>query len=445
MTDEQFSYFTSLFSELGLDKNSEIDSIIVTIKQLFVESRNDRELLSRNIDTYLIPAIEEKNTNAEVSTPYFLRKEMLDKIPDEEFVKLGRILESCCGKAGFLIDIVNRFLLLGFDMRTIIEDKIYFADINPFNVFIACLLLNPEGKYKVNAFVGDTLQMTFDFKFDAVIGNPPYQSGKKGSGNILWQEFVRKSLNEWIADEGYLCFVHPAGWRKPEFETSKSKTLGMFELMTRTNTMIKLVIRGLVDGKKVFKCGTRYDYYLIKKTPNIDMLTEVSDEHYNKFSLDLKEWKFLPNHNFDSVKKLLAGKDEECVDVLYNTIYDSRKLYVSREKSDTYKYPLIHSTPKDGVRYCYSSVNDKGHFGISKVIFGDSGVNHVVTDTDGLYGMTEHSIAIVDDVDVFDDIKKALLSNAFRDIVHACSWSNYQINGRLLTHFKKDFYKELVI
>jgi type I restriction-modification system DNA methylase subunit len=36
--------------------------------------------------------------------------------------------------------------------------------------------------------------------FDAVIGNPPYQNitKNKGTGNILWDKFVEKSLNIWL-------------------------------------------------------------------------------------------------------------------------------------------------------------------------------------------------------------------------------------------------------
>ena len=210
MSDEQFLYFTSLFNELGLDKNSEVESIITTIKQLFVESKNDRELLSRNIDTYLIPAIEEKNNNAEVSTPFFLRKEMLDIIPLEFWLVLRKIFEPCCGKGGFVMDIFNRLKATGlYDDRTIIEEMIYFADINPFNVYITTLLLDPEGKYKVNAFVGDTLQMKFDFKFDAVIGNPPYNVDQTSSGNTpIYHKFVEK----FIDDCAYLLFVIPSKW-----------------------------------------------------------------------------------------------------------------------------------------------------------------------------------------------------------------------------------------
>jgi hypothetical protein len=42
----------------------------------------------------------------------------------------------------------------------------------------------------------------------------------------------------------------------------------------------------------------------------------------------------------------------------------------------------------------YSNRNDLGMFGVSKVIFGDSGINDVVIDMEGKYGMTQHAIAL---------------------------------------------------
>lgn len=65
-----------------------------------------------------------------------------------------------------------------------------------------------------------------------MIGNPPYNSsGNTGTGNTIWQLFVKKSINNWIKKNGYLLFVHPSGWRKPN--TVKGKFYGLYELMTK--------------------------------------------------------------------------------------------------------------------------------------------------------------------------------------------------------------------
>ena len=93
----------------------------------------------------------------------------------------------------------------------------------------------------------------------------------------------------------------------------------------------------------------------------------------------------------------------------------------------------------------YSSRNDNGHFNIPKVIFGDSGIYNAVVDFDGLYGMTQHAMAIkVDSLFEANMIKQALESKKFKQLLSDCSWSNYQIDWRLFTYFKKDFWKEFV-
>jgi hypothetical protein len=93
----------------------------------------------------------------------------------------------------------------------------------------------------------------------------------------------------------------------------------------------------------------------------------------------------------------------------------------------------------------FSSRNDLGHFGTSKVIFGDAGINDVIIDINGKYGMTQHAIAIkVYDLDEANALKKALLSVKFKDLLKSCSFSNFQIDWRMFMYFKKDFWKEFI-
>ena len=41
-----------------------------------------------------------------------------------------------------------------------------------------------------------------------------------------------------------------------------------FKLLSKIDKMIYLSIHGIKDGKFTFKCGTKYDWYLIKKNKN---------------------------------------------------------------------------------------------------------------------------------------------------------------------------------
>jgi hypothetical protein len=90
----------------------------------------------------------------------------------------------------------------------------------------------------------------------------------------------------------------------------------------------------------------------------------------------------------------------------------------------------------------YSSVKNKGHFGVSKIIFGESGINNIIIDITGKYGLTQEAIGIkIKNFKEGTEFKKALESNKFKNVLIACSWSNFRIDWRLFTYFKEDFYK----
>ena len=79
-----------------MSDNDEVNQLIKTIKEIFINSKDDINELSKNIDKYLIPEELEKKNNAEVSTPYKLRNEMLDTIPNNFWKKPRKMLNYYC-------------------------------------------------------------------------------------------------------------------------------------------------------------------------------------------------------------------------------------------------------------------------------------------------------------------------------------------------------------
>ena len=437
------------------------DNIRKITKELFI---NNNKKLSKLIDKYLIPQELEKKKNAEVSTPYKLRQEMLDKIPNNFWKQKRTVFEPCSGKGGFLVDIIDRFMNglkekypdIKNRYKIIVEKCLYFCDINPTNIFINKLLLDPYNEYNLNYNEGNTLELDIKKKwnidgFDAVIGNPPYQAPRKkenkskgGGGDLLWNKFVTKSLHIWIKINGYLCFVHPSGWRKPKgLIKSKSKYSGLYNLMTQNNLMLYLNINNTKEGKKIFNCGTRFDYYVIKKQKPTKK-TLIIDEDNIKIKYNLLKLPFIPNKNIEEVMKIISIDINKNIKVL-KPGGDPRRNYISNIKTKEFKYTMIHSTPQNGIKYKYcSEQKDSDHFNKSKIIFGDSGIsNNIIIDIKGIYGCTCHSIGIQINNN-FEKIKKTLTSNKFKEILNSCMWSNYQIDWRLFTYFKKDFWKEFI-
>jgi hypothetical protein len=173
----------------------------------------------------------------------------------------------------------------------------------------------------------------------------------------------------------------------------------------------------------------------------------VIDEIGVTAKLDLSILRWLPNSNIDYIiQNIVAKEDEERCPVVQSTsLYESRKAWMSHIGNDEFKYPCIHSTPKKGTRFMYSKINDNGHFGISKVIFGDSGIHNPVNDIDGKYGMTEHCIGIeIKTQEEGDCISKAIQSKKFSKILSSCLFSSFAIDRTLFKEFKKDFWREFV-
>ena len=447
-----------------INNNSQI---INDIREIYFQTPSYK--LKEVIAKHFIPSTDEKNKNAEVSTPPKLCSDMIIKIPSEFWNTPQKVFEPCCGKGNFVLEIFDKFntgLTHAIPdnkerCRFIIEECIYFADLTTLNVFITTELLrceaqsvfytegNEEINYKFNSNTGDTLQLNVEDKwgmksFDAVIGNPPYNSsGDTATGNTIWQDFTKKSLNEWLLPNGYLLFVHPPGWRKPN--TERGKFTKMFDLMTKQNQMLDLEIHGIKDGQKVFNCGTRYDWYLIEKI-NQYKNTIIVDEYGKQNEINLCQLSWLPNSNILEINKILAKNDcERCPIIQSMSAYEPRKKWMSSIQSQEFKYPCVHSTPKAGIRYMYSKVNDRGHFGVSKVIFGDSGIYKPVIDMEGKYGMTQHSMAIqVDSLEEATNISKVIESDKFDKIIQSCLYSSYAIDWNIFKEFKKDFWKEFM-
>jgi hypothetical protein len=461
-------------------------SFLEMISSVQTIDSNDHTKLHAFIEKHLPPKKFEKKQFGEVFTPLSLVQEMLNaitKYADKNFWSNPdlKILDPASGIGNFPL-IAYELLMDGLKKeipneekrrKHILEKILYMVELNPINSRLMSRIFNGK-KYKLNilntSFLDDTeglnkqqlsdhikLEKWKEMKFDLIMGNPPFQappkSDKKTSGSTaLWPDFVKHSIN-CISSNGFLVFVHPSGWRKPENE--KSKYYGMYKLMTKENHMYYLEIHNIEDGQKIFNSGTRYDWYIIKKTKSI-LKTIIINEHKNKSIIDLKKTPWLPNYNFKIIfDKLLAKDNEKKCDIIYQTsAYESRKPWVKDDawilkhprEAKNYKKILIHSTPQKGVRYMWTNEFNKDKyyktpmFGIPKVIFGDSGIYNPIIDKIGQYGMTNHVMAIHTNISELKLLANFLISKEFKDILNSCSWSNYQIDWNLFSYFKDKFW-----
>jgi len=402
------------------------------------------------------PKKKEKKENGEVFTPLFLVHEMLDKL-DEAYIKeYGKSifseeefkwLDPAVGIGNFPVVVYQR-LMKGLQIpneeerrQHILEHMIYAAELTPKNVSAYNTIFCGD-TYKLNMYEGDTLNMDVkkEFgvdKFDVVMGNPPYNKSKDGvlkggyGGRSLWDLFVVKSLNEWVDDKKYLLFIHPPSWRKPEhylWDILGKKQMLYLKNFTEENS------------KKIFSCSTIVDYYVLKNT-KIYKETIMDGQDGKTYSIHLKDWNFLPSGDFDTIRQIL-GRNE----VLYSrTIYGTDKKNITKTQTEMNPLPVVHNmTKKDGLGFVYSS-EDKGHFGVSKVILSFGRHQYPYNDWKGEYGMSQICYGLkINSKEEGDKIVEAINSAKFKEILKYTKWSTFQTDWRMFKEFKPDFWKEFL-
>jgi len=432
-----------------LNNDKETNQIIRTVKELFVKNLNQQNLMSQLIDKYLIPTELEKKDSAEVSTPHELRLEMIDKIPLEFWTVPHRVFEPCSGKGGFLINIIEKFMEGLKELfpdqeeryKVIVEECLYWCDINSTNIFIGKLLIDPMNKYNLKYHEGNTLELDINKKWDldgfhAVVGNPPYndKSDNKGAGHKLWDKFMEYAITKWLSPDGYLVYIHPPLWRQP-----KNK---LFELVKNKN-LIYLEIHNYEDGKKMFKCSTRYDWYIMQNC-NYQGTTEVIDEFKVKYNINLSDWNFIPNGYFNDIKKLISSEEKHTFIADRSNYGADKKKWISKEKTEENKYEVVYSIYKDkSLQLRYSKHQDNGHYGIPKIIFTPNlGLNYII-DKDGKYALTQWVVGIVDEKENLEQIVNIFENQKFKLILKSIKYGMYY-NTNILKQFKKDFWKEFV-
>jgi hypothetical protein len=445
--------------ERNYQKLNDAREIFEVISSRMVLLDNPQELIAF-LGQHLKPKELEKKQHGEVFTPPELIQQKFDKLtaldpsiwsdPNKKF------LDPANGIGNYPSLAYDR-LMEGLKevipneakrKKHILENMLYMCELNKKNVEVSRKLFDPKNQYKLHIFQGSFFDLDIKKewateKFDVIFGNPPYNSpGKGASGNTLWHLFLKDTL-QLVKENGYIVFVHPPGWRKPN--TDKGKFNGLFKRLTVDNQLLYLEMNNIEKGKEVFRCGTRYDWYIMKACKPWKQ-TEVKDENGSLHQLDLKPFPWCPSSNIDIMKKILRSNGEEGCQIMQSmSAYEPRKKWMSKTKTGAFQHPCIHATNKTGVRYMYSNTNNNGHFGISKVIFGDSGITNPVIDMKGEFGMTQHAMGIqVSSEEEANLVRQALMSKKFKLFLKSCMWSTFGIEWNMFTDFKRTFYKEFV-
>lgn len=416
------------------------------------------------LEKLLKPTEREKKERGEVNTPYELANKMillLQKYGDEVFknpflkwfepangngIFIFVIFKLLDGQGGLMryrnengTKIVKNKEGKKFDLgntedrrQWILEEMIYISEIDVLNCMTYENIFNPEGKYKMNIHCGNTLELDIKEKwgidkFDIIVGNPPYNKPGNGGSRKLWDKFVIYSLKN-LKQNGFLCFIHPPIWRKPEnkiFKIIKNETLLYLNMISETDT------------KLYFNCSTKVDYYLLKKTKNISNIkTDIITNNNRTYKINLEKYDFIPN-TFEYFSKIYAKKDEEQLEIICpNTSYSSDMKWMKEDNTLLYKYILTINSKE--IKYRYSSLQ-KNYNGIPKVILSLGRYPYPYNDYEGNYGLSCYTFGIkIQNKEEGDKLIKLINSKDFQDFLKNNKWSSYNIEWRMFKYLKKN-------
>ena len=405
---------------------------VADIKDIFKYNLGNQKELSNSIDKFLIPHELEKKQNAEISTPHELRKEMINKIPEDFWKTPKKVFEPCCGKGGFLLDIIDKFMegLKDFiedkeeRYKLIIEECLYYSDINPTNIYISRLLLNPYNKYKLNNNQGDTLKLNIKEKwdldgFDLIIGNPPYENINATGDNKLYLEFTKYSINI-LKDNRYLLFITPINIKN--YLLCQNKNRLYIEKFYKINYL------AINTPNKYFKnIGNFFIYFLLEKIEvnncnvNVEFLRKSNIEYDNiilnkDFNIPL----CLSNKDILLINKIsnLLINNHKTFDIK-KAIYDDNKLQrirkehinkniISKIETNKHKYKIIDKITKNNIFPGVYYYNDKQmiDYGKMKIIMCSGGYLSPSLDIDGNYNLSDNMIYMLcDNINEFNGLK----------------------------------------
>ena len=453
ITNNQIEALMKIFIEYT-QNDKETERLIRTIKELFCKNITNLNELSKVIDKYLIPQELEKKTNAEVSTPFQLRQEMLDTFPDTFWKSPNKVFEPCPGKGGFLLDIIHRFSI-GLEKiipdekqryKKILEECVYFCDINPTNIFICKLLIDPYNEYTLNYHQGNTLDLNIQDKwgiegFDAVIGNPPYQAVSlngvsKGGGNNLYTKFIYYS-DKILKKEGFLLFINPPTYFSPGRSNNKNN------MNLRKDVFDKYYYHfiNLEECAKHFNVGSKFIYYLIQKNKKNNNDLEIICKYNKKIYKTCLNQKLLIREYLPclltkeclNILNKVKNNDKEKLSIFNSFVFDKRRPYVLKkkkiEKQSDYKNRaietgFIYPIQATSVQLVYSSKKCKNQ-NDKKVLMSESGYLKPFYDN-GIKGVGGHCFAcLVKNEIEGDKIIKLITSKLYMFYIITNKWSGF--------------------
>ena len=256
-----------------------------------------------------------KYSNAEVITPAWVVKDMVDLLPPEVFNKDSRFLDPAVKSGRFLAEIYRRLMYSDAmkqafpDKRDrhehIIHNQLYgFATSATAATIVRKQLYNNPTELGNIQFTGDKdivkeIRGAFEnMKFDVVIGNPPYN-------NDIYLDFVTLGHN--LASQ-YTCMITPARWQAKGGKKNEDFRKNIVPYMSNVvyfpdeRDIFSISIPGGVSYFLVDKVKHRYKH--VKSSCSFNDAFEFDNPHKDSENTQL----FYDNHVLSIVNKCSANR-----------------------------------------------------------------------------------------------------------------------------------------
>jgi hypothetical protein len=367
---------------------------------------------------------------------YLFREIYNDRLPDTLFMsKETTFCDLQAAGLQSIIPLINKLREYGHSDENIRGRVFAFMENDLYLNYV-------QSKYNGLPVTFDIYRESVNMKFDVLVGNDPYQEkvGPKKT-EPLWNKFFFKRISL-LKEGGYLSLIHPSGWRNI---TGKFKDV---QDVIRSKKVSFLSIHNEKDGMDTFGAETRYDYYVLQNVNNDGSETIVRFQDGQVKGLVLDSMDFIPNGGIDLLNRLIANDDEETVELIYSrSDYGTDKKHTSKQQSDEFIYPVVYTVNYlSQPTFYYSSTNQKGHYGKPKVIWSNGRISSIgnYVDSNGEYALTQFAYAIVDTVENLENIKSALDSKKFKNLMELCAVGQLTVNHKVVAKFKKDFWREFI-
>ncbi len=358
--------------------------------------------------------IEENIYYGEVFTPFKLVESILSIIPIEKFENPNlKWLDPGSGSGNFSIvlyfklleNLKKRIPEIENRKNHIINNMIYMVEIQENNYNLLKEIFGQQANIALNNF------LEYPYKeFDIVIGNPPFnfmgqikvptsKLNKKNDGQIVWPDFVVKSISLLKKDTGLLCFFIPSLWLKPDKK-------GMYNYLLQykiewLNCFSNSTTNKIFKGKAQTPCC----YFLLTKKTSDNIVTIYDNTREKYIPYKITENIPIPIFGQEICKKIL-DLNLECIDIIKTNMPSKDSIITDIWTPGYYKNIKTCQLNKLNPELIINYSNKKQKYSdIPKLILAHKMYGFPYLDISGKYGISNRDNYVIIKDNIHDLIK----------------------------------------